>query len=78
MADGLEDVFANWPERNSAPRVFRLGDAVRIKSGPLASFTGRVEGINQAKSLLKVKVSIFGQEKPLKLGFAEVEKVRES
>jgi transcriptional antiterminator NusG len=56
-------------------RVFRLGDAVRIRSGPFAQFTGRVEGINQAKLLLKVIVNIFGRNAPVKLYFTDVEKI---
>jgi transcriptional antiterminator NusG len=48
---------------------------VRIKSGPFTAFTGKVEGINQAKSLLKVTVTIFGRTEPLKLRFVDVEKV---
>lgn len=55
--------------------VIRLGDVVRIKSGPFAMFTGKVEGINQSKSLLKVKLDIFGRTTPLKLSFSEVEKL---
>jgi transcriptional antiterminator NusG len=55
--------------------IFRLGDSVRIRSGPFASFMGRIEGINQGKSLLKVKVIIFGRSEPIKLKFSEVEKV---
>lgn len=35
-------------------QTFKLGDTVKVKRGPHASFEGRVEGINQAKSLLKV------------------------
>jgi transcription termination/antitermination protein NusG len=54
-------------------RVFRLGDSVRIVSGPFAAFTGKIEGINQAKALLKVKVTIFGRVEPVKLNFWEVE-----
>ena len=63
------------------PRMFnrrftvRLGDTVRIKSGPFAAFTGKVEGINQAKARLKVMVNIFGRAKPIKLSFLDVEKV---
>ena len=63
------------------PRMFnrrftvRLGDTVRIKSGPFATFTGKVEGINQAKALLKVMVNILGHAKPIKLSFLDVEKV---
>ena len=62
--------LANKPSRFT----FRLGDSVRIKSGPFASFTGKVEGINQGKSLLKVRVNIFGRVKPVKLRFLDVEK----
>ena len=56
-------------------RIFRLGERVRIRSGPFASFLGRIEGINQSKSLLKVAVLIYGRSEPTKLKFAEVEKV---
>ena len=55
--------------------TFRLGETVRIKYGPFASFTGKIEAINQAKSLLKVTVNIFGRAEPLKLRFLDVEKV---
>ena len=57
------------------PQTFRLGDTVRIVSGPFVSFTGEIEGINQDNALLKVKVAIFGRNDPLKLTFSEVEKV---
>ena len=56
-------------------QTFRLGDTVRIMSGPFAAFAGKIEGINQAKSLLKVRVIIFGRTKPIKLSFKDVEVV---
>jgi transcriptional antiterminator NusG len=56
-------------------QIFRLGDTVRIVYGPFGSFTGKIEGINQAKSLLKIKVAVFGRDKPLKLSFRAVEKM---
>lgn len=59
---------------NSSKRVYRLGDRVRIRTGPFAAFTGRIEGINQSKSLLKVMVDIFGRRTPLKLNFQDVDK----
>ena len=61
--------------REKERRTFRLGDVVRIKSGPFAAFTGRIEGINQARQLLKVRVDIFGRATPLKLKFSEADKV---
>ena len=57
-------------------QTFGLGDTVRIMSGPFASFTGKIEGINQSKALLLVKVAIFGRTKPIRLNFADVEVVR--
>ncbi len=55
--------------------IYRLGDMVRIKEGPFAAFTGKVEGINQSKSLLKVKIDIFGRVTPVKVNFSEAEKL---
>ena len=62
-------------QKERARRTFRLGDTVRILSGPFVSCKGRIEGINQAKALLKVKVAIYGRDNPIKLSFSDVEKV---
>jgi transcriptional antiterminator NusG len=56
-------------------RTFRLGDKVRILSGPFAEFTGKIEGINQSKALVKVNVVIYGRKIPIKLHFADIEVV---
>ena len=72
--DEIQRMLRGIPDKNSR-FTFRLGDTVRIKSGPFAAFTGEVEGINQAKSLLKVMVNIFGRARPVKLRFLDVEKV---
>ena len=73
--DEIQRMLQGIPGKKNSRFTFRLGDTVRIKSGPFASFTGKVEGINQAKSLLKVMVNIFGRAKPVKLRFLDVEKV---
>jgi len=54
-------------------QTFRLGDTVRIVSGPFVSFTGTIEGINQSKARIQVKVAIYGRSKPVPLNFADVE-----
>ena len=56
-------------------KVYRIGDKVRIMAGPFAAFTGKVEGINQSKLLLKVKVEIFGRRTPIKVPFSGAEKL---
>jgi transcription termination/antitermination protein NusG len=55
--------------------TYRLGDMVRIKAGAFQSFTGRIEGINQARRRLLVRVNIYGRAAGVKVGFAEVEKI---
>ena len=60
------------------PQILRLGDTVRILFGPFVSFTGKIEGINQDKRLVKVKVAIYGRDNPIKLRFSDVEKVSPS
>lgn len=55
--------------------VYRIGDMVRMKVGAFASFTGTIEGINQSKALLKVRVNIFGRATAIKVGFYEAEKL---
>jgi len=70
----MDDELQERPSRRKH-QIFRLGDTVRIVYGPFGSFMGKIEGINQAKSLLKIKVAIFGRDKPIKLNFRAVEKV---
>lgn len=55
--------------------VFRLGDKIRILEGPFASFSGTVEGINQAKALLKVRVDIYGRTTDVKVKFGAAQKL---
>jgi transcriptional antiterminator NusG len=75
MSDKLEQLFRGWPERRRGPQTFRLGDTVRIRSGAFVAFAGKVEGINQAKRLLKVRIRIVGRTSAVKLGFDDVETV---
>jgi transcriptional antiterminator NusG len=62
-------------DESKTKRIFRLGDTVRILTGPFAAFTGKIEGINQARALLNVKVSIYGRTTPIKLNFSDVESI---
>ena len=58
------------------PKItYSIVEVVRIKSGPFASFTGKVEEVNEEKATLKVTVTIFGRATPVELNFLDVEKV---
>ena len=54
---------------------YEVNEVVLIKSGPFASFTGKVEEVNEEKTTLKVNVTIFGRSTPVELNFLDVEKV---
>lgn len=62
---------------NPPPKIiYKIGDRVRIKAGPFSAFTGRIEGINQSKFLLKVAIDIFGRVTPIKVTFWDAEKLQ--
>jgi transcriptional antiterminator NusG len=75
MSDELGQNLRGFPERKRKPQTFRLGDTVRVRSGPFAAFAGKIEGINQSKRLLKVRVKIFGRTTHIKLEYSDLEVV---
>jgi transcriptional antiterminator NusG len=54
---------------------YKIGDTVRIKTGPLASFVGKVDEVFYETATLKVRVDIWSRSTPVSLTFSDVQKV---
>ncbi|NPA91542.1 MAG: transcription termination/antitermination factor NusG [Chloroflexi bacterium] len=54
---------------------FRIGERVRITSGPFADFTGTVVDLYPDKGKARVAVSFFNRETPVEVDFLQLEKV---
>lgn len=62
----------------AAPKIeldVKVGDKVKIISGPFADFIGDITEVYPDKSKLRAMVSIFGRETPVELEYKQIQKV---
>ena len=52
--------------------IYKFGQTLRIVEGPFTDFNGVVENVDNEKSKLTLKVSIFGRSTPIELDFDKV------
>lgn len=64
---GIQEIL---PEIN-----VKIGDSVKVVSGPFEDFIGNVESINTEKRKIKVFISMFGRETLVELDYDQAEKI---
>lgn len=65
-------------QQNTVTKIeldIKVGDKVRIVSGPFSDFIGDITEVYPDKSKLRASVSIFGRETPVELEYKQIQKV---
>ena len=70
-----EEVTAMGVERIPIILNIEVGENVRVVSGPLENFIGRVEKLDPERQKVKLTVSMFGRDTPVELDFIQVQKL---
>ncbi|MEA4940387.1 MAG: transcription termination/antitermination NusG family protein [Christensenella sp.] len=70
-----EEVTAMGVERIPIMLNIEVGETVRVISGPLENFTGRVEALDIERQKIKLTVSMYGRETPVELDFVQVQRI---
>ena len=70
-----EEVTAMGVERIPIVLNIEEGETVRVISGPLENFLGKVDKIDVERQKIKLYVSMFGRDTPVELDFVQVQKL---
>jgi transcriptional antiterminator NusG len=53
----------------------KVGDKIRITSGPFAEFVGEITEVYPDKAKIRANISIFGRETPVELEYKQIQKL---
>lgn len=66
------EIIASGMNREPVQIDLAVGETVRVLSGPLENFTGKIEDIDTIRQKVRVMVSMFGRETPIELEYDQV------
>ena len=55
-----------------AGEKWSVGDAIRVKSGPLEGFSGVIEAVDTEHRKVTARVSMFGRETPVEVDYKDI------
>ena len=64
-------------EKHKERSMFEKGDMVKITTGPMSGFTGKVDSISENGKKITVLASVFGRETPVELDASSVQVITE-
>ncbi len=70
-----EEVRSMGVEQPKVEVDIKVGETIKVSSGPFETFMGIIENINIEKQTAKVSISMFGRETPVELEFSQIEKI---
>jgi transcriptional antiterminator NusG len=74
----VDKILHTGTPAGAAPRAqveFKLGESVKVTSGPLSDFDGEIVDVNPDQQKLKLLVDIFERQVPVELAFDQVKKL---
>jgi transcriptional antiterminator NusG len=74
----MREIMARIGKEQAKPKVeihLKLGDTVKVKSGPFEGQVGPVVDIVPAKGIVKFMVSVFGRETVVETEYLLLEKI---
>ena len=72
---GLDSTDFSIPKDIEIEMDIKVGEKVRIVSGPFAEFVGDITEVYPDKAKLRAMVSIFGRETPVELEYKQIQKL---
>ena len=62
-----------WKSDKAVEVDFKVGDAVKILSGPFAGMEGTVESMNDETQVATVLIILFGRETPTDINYVDLQ-----
>lgn len=73
----MEKILRQMGLLEKKPKIIdiKIGESVRVKTGPFANFEGIVKELLADRGKVRVNISMFGRETPVELDYEQIDKI---